>query len=598
MSEEPFRKLAVLLHADVVGSTALVQKNETLAHQRMQDTFRRFAEIIDTHGGIAHEIRGDALVAEFPKASDAVAAAVEFQATNTAHNNGIGDDVLAVVRVGIAMGEVVVADNTITGEGVVLAQRLEQLAEPGGVCIQDAAYQTVPKRLPFDYESLGENCLKGFDDPVKVLAVRQHTEGSTAQPGSKRIESPATLGLPDKPSVAVLPFANMSGDPEQEYFADGITEDIITELSRFRSLFVIARNSSFTFKGQSADITEVGAKLGVAYVVEGSVRKAGNRVRVTAQLVESNTGNHVWAERYDRELEDIFAVQDELVRTITSTVGGRVESAGLARAERLSETSLKAYDHVLRAKAAYLRSTRADNKFAREQLEQAIKYDPLNAQAHRELAEVLVTDWMAHWVEDRDAALESAFDCAKTAVMLDNSYSAALTTLGSIKLYSRDFDGAQHDLDRALAINPNDSETLDFYALYLLAVGRTDDALAQHALSIRSNPFQHFWAIWIRGITFFTAGRYDEAIVTLRSIKDNINEVRGWLAASYAGAGRLDEARDMLEEFLCVAQKDMAVFPGRKVGAWEDYWHGAIQYKNEADFEHLYDALRKAGLED
>lgn len=577
MSEEPIRKLAVLLHADVVDSTALVQKNETLAHQRMQDTFRRFAETIVTHGGIAHEIRGDALVAEFPKASDAVAAAVDFQTTNTAHNNGLDDDVLAVVRVGIAMGEVVVADNTVTGEGVVLAQRLEQLAEPGGVCIQDAAYQTVPKRLPFIYESLGENRLKGFDDPVTALAVRQQTEGSTAQPGSERIENAVTLALPDKPSVAVLPFANMSGDPEQEYFADGITEDIITELSRFRSLFVIARNSSFTFKGQSVDVTEVGAKLGVAYVVEGSVRKAGSRVRVTAQLVESNTGNHVWAERYDRELEDIFAVQDELVRTITSTVGGRVESAGLAHAERMSEASLKAYDHVLRAKAAYLRSTRADNKYAREQLEQAIEYDPLNAQAHRELAEVLVTDWMAHWVEDRDAALKSAFDCAKTAVRLDNSYSAALTTLGSIKLYYRDFDDAQHDLERALALNPNDAETLDFYALYLLAVGRTDDALAQHALSIRSNPFQHFWAIWLRGITFFTARRYDEAIVILRSIKDNINEVRGWLAASYAGAGRLDEARDMLEEFLCVAEEDMAVFPGRKFAAWEDYWHGAIQ---------------------
>jgi adenylate cyclase len=219
VSEEPTRKLAVLLHADVVGSTALVQKNETLAHQRMQDTFRRFSEAIVTHGGIAHEIRGDALVAEFPKASDAVAAAVDFQRTNTDHNNGLGDDVLAVVRVGIAMGEAVVADNTVTGEGIVLAQRLEQLAEPGGVCIQDAAYQTVPKRLPFVYENLGENRLKGFDDPVRALAVRPQTEASTAQHSSQSIEDAVTLELPDKPSIAVLPFTNMSGDPEQEYFS-------------------------------------------------------------------------------------------------------------------------------------------------------------------------------------------------------------------------------------------------------------------------------------------------------------------------------------------------------------------------------------------
>jgi TolB-like protein/Tfp pilus assembly protein PilF len=444
---------------------------------------------------------------------------------------------------------------------------------------------------------LGENRLKGFDDPVTALAVRQQAEEPPARPGSQRIESAVTLAPPDKPSVAVLPFANMSGDPEQEYFADGITEDIITELSRFRSLFVIARNSSFIFKGQSVDVTEVGEKLGVAYVVEGSVRKVGNRVRVTAQLVESYTGNHIWAERYDRELKDIFALQDELVQTITSTVGGRVEFDGVARAERMSEASLLAYDHVLRAKAAYLRSTKADNKYAREQLEQAIELDPRSAQAYRELAEVLVMDWMAHWVEDRDATLNLAFDCAKTAVRLDATYSVALATLGSIKFYCREFDDAQHDLERALELNPNDAQTLDLYALYLVGVGRTDEALAQHALSMRNNPFQPFWAAWLRGMALFTAKRYDEAIVTLRPIEDSVNEVRGWLAASYAGAGRLLEARDMLEEFLHVAEDEMVVFPGRSVAAWEDYWHGAVQYQDEADFEHLYDALRKAGLE-
>ena len=436
---------------------------------------------------------------------------------------------------------------------------------------------------------------RNFD--ITVTDIQSESIISTEHSSTVTSE-PSVPVSSEKPTIAVLPFTNMSGDLEQEYFSDGITEDIITELTRFHSLFVIARHSSFTFKGKNIDIKEVGHQLGVEYVVEGSVRKAGNRVRVTAQLVESKTGNHVWAERYDRELEDIFAVQDELVRTITSTVGGRVESAGLARAERLSEASLLAYDHVLRAKAAYLRSTKADNKYAREQLEQAIEFDPRNAQAHRELAEVLVMDWMAQWVEDIDAALKAAFDCAKTAVRLDDSYSGALATLASIKLYYRDFDDAQHDFERALELNPNDSQTLDLYALHLVAVGRTDDALAQHELSMRNNPFQPFWAVWLRGMAFFTARRYDEAIVTLRSIKDSVNEVRGWLAASYAGAGRLDEARAMLDEFLRIAEEDMFVFPGRKVSAWEDYWHGAIQYQDEADFEHLYDALRKAGLED
>lgn len=240
MEESPSRKLAVLLHADVVGSTALVQADETLAHERIRDAFRRFSEIIATHGGIAHEIRGDAVVAEFSKASDAVSASLSFQDANTAHNRNFDDAVLPVVRVGIAMGEVVIADNTVTGEGIVLAQRLEQLAEPGGVCIQGAAYETVPKRLPFEYENLGERELKGFDEPVRAFRV------VIAGLHAKAVETPSDeLKIPDEPSIAVLPFTNMSGDSEQEFFADGLSEDIITGLSSVRGLLVIARGSTF-----------------------------------------------------------------------------------------------------------------------------------------------------------------------------------------------------------------------------------------------------------------------------------------------------------------------------------------------------------------
>ena len=319
MTQTPERKLAVLLHADVVGSTSLVQMNETLAHERIRDAFRRFSETIASHGGIAHEIRGDALVAEFARASDAVSASIAFQAANTNHNKQLSGDIQPALRIGIAMGEVVVADNTVTGEGIVLAQRLEQLAEPGGVYIQGAAYETVPKRLPFDYEDMGECQVKGFDHPQRVYAVTEQAESaSKPETGSK----PALVSpdLPDKPSIAVLAFSNMSGDPEQEYFSDGITEDIITELSRFRSLFVIARNSSFAYKGKSLNVVEIGQELGVAYLVEGSVRKVGNRVRITAQLIDAESGNHVWAERYDRNLDDIFAVQDEVANAIVTAV--------------------------------------------------------------------------------------------------------------------------------------------------------------------------------------------------------------------------------------------------------------------------------------
>ena len=290
MAETPTRKLAVLLHADVVGSTALMRLNESVAHERMQDAFRRFSEIIAEHGGTAHEIRGDALVAEFRKASDAVAAGTTFQSANANHNESLGDQVRPVVRVGIALGEVVVADGTITGEGIVLAQRLEQLAEPGGVCIQGAAYETVPKRLPFTYENLGEQQLKGFDELIRAYAVRPGPLASPSDLVASSERNVDTLKSPDKPSIAVLPFTNMSGDAEQEFFSDGITEDIITELSRFSMFAVIARNSSFAFKGKSVDIKEIGFSLGVDYILEGSVRKSGHRVRVTAQLIEADTG--------------------------------------------------------------------------------------------------------------------------------------------------------------------------------------------------------------------------------------------------------------------------------------------------------------------
>ena len=266
------------MHADVVGSTGLVRQNETLAHQRMKEAFGRLAEAIERYGGVAHELRGDALVAEFGRASDAVCAAVAFQDENTSFNSALTDDLRPMLRVGIAMGEVVVADNTITGDGVILAQRLEQLSEPGGVCLQGAAYETVPKRLPIAYLNLGEQTLKGFDEPVRAYSASLAAGQVAPAPEPMAASKPAGQSSPTT-SIAVLPLTNMSGDAEQEYFSDGITEDIITELSRFKSVAVIARNSSFSFKGQAVDVKQVGQKLGVGHIVEGSVRKAGNRER-------------------------------------------------------------------------------------------------------------------------------------------------------------------------------------------------------------------------------------------------------------------------------------------------------------------------------
>jgi adenylate cyclase len=589
------RRLAAILAADVVGYSRLMGEDEAGTLERLKSLRRELVQpkIAGSRGRIV-KLMGDGLLAEFPSVVEAVQCAVDIQQDMASREADLPAERRIRLRVGVNLGDIIVEGSDIYGDGVNVAARLEGLAEPDGICISGKVYEEVGSKLPTAFEDLGEQEVKNIRKPVRVY--RWTDAAADPVPGAAGAEG--ALPLPDKPSIAVLPFTNMSGDPEQEYFSDGITEDIITELSRFRSLFVIARNSSFHYKGQSPKIQDVGRELGVRYVVEGSVRKAGNRVRVTAQLVEAASGNHLWAERYDRDLEDIFAVQDELVRTIASTVGGRVDSASEARAERMSESDLLAYDHVLRASAAGYRHNKEDNRQAGLHARQAVELDPQSAQAHSMLAEVRFVDWMAHWVEDRESSLLSAFESAKRAAILDKSSSAALATLGQIQVFRREYEDARHSLERAIMLNPNDAQVLAYYGMYLTAVGRVAEALAQYELSERINPLHRDLVDWLKGIALFTARRYDEATTTLRSIKDPINEVRGWLAASYAGAGRLEEARATLEEFLRVAEEDMAIFPGRKLAAWEDYWHGAMEYQDNADFEHLYEALRKAGLED
>ena len=373
------RKLAVILHADVVGSTSLVQKNETLAHERIQSAFHQFSETINSYGGMTRELRGDALVAEFDRASDAVTAALAFQDLNEEFNATLNDDIQPQLRIGISLGEVIVADSTITGTGVVLAQRLEQLAESGGIVVQGSVSETVPTRMPFNFESLGEQMLKGFDQPVRAFTAKlQPGEALPPPEVSATLQSaePKGLQVPDKPSIAVLSFTNLSGDPEQEYFADGIVEDIITELSREPELFVIARNSSFAYKGQSPDIRQIGRELGVRYVLEGSVRKAGNRIRLNAQLIEAETNHHIWAERYDRALEEVFKLQDELTNTITNTLLQKVRDTSIERAMRQAPRDLGAYDQVLRAYGLFLRFDQAHNIEVIRLVEMALATEP------------------------------------------------------------------------------------------------------------------------------------------------------------------------------------------------------------------------------
>ena len=411
------------------------------------------------------------------------------------------------------------------------------------------------------------------------------TEADAAKPG---------LATPpeSKPSIAVLPFINLSGDPEQQYFSDGTTEDIITELSRFRDLRVI----SFQHRDKAIDIKRVGQELGVQFAIEGSVRRSGDRVRITAQLIETASGTHLWAERYDRDLADMFALQEELAHTIAATVGGRVSAVGRDRAARLSPEGLTAYDLLLRARALELKFTMVDMEQARALAQQAIEVDPNNARAHAWYSIYCCQLWIAYWTSERDRVFQEAIHHARRAVALDDSDSTSHRALGWVNLFRREYEDARSNFERALDNNPNDTEARMSYAMFLTAIGQPEAALQQIDLGRQYNPFDIYWVPSLEGVALFTARRYEEAIAVLKRFPEPINESRGWLAASYAQMDRPAEAKAVLKEFLRVAKSDMLVYPGDRLGDWNAYWHAAMPYRSQRDIDHLLEGLSKAGM--
>jgi adenylate cyclase len=471
------RKLAVILHADVVDSTVLVRQDETLSHKRIQDTFRRFTETISSHGGIAHEIRGDALVAEFARASDALGASLNFQSLNAKHNEQLSDDLQPVLRIGIAMGEVVIADSTVTGEGVVLAQRLEQLAEQGGICIQGAAYETVPKRLPFEYESLGEQQVKGFDEPVKVYSVRLKPGGEIPGPEFQVLPKAEASGLPERPSVAVLPFTNMSGDPEQEFFADGLTYDIIMGLSAVSILFVIARASSFVYKGSNADVKTIASELGVQYVLEGSVRRSTDRCRVNVQLVDAESDSPVWSQKYDRELVGLFELQDDIMQSVVASVTTQVIlREGRQRLEQ-SRTDIRLWDLLSQARSLTYGLTEDSIKKSLKISERALSLFPDSGKANMSVANALYHLVILGYDQKRDESLRRARDLGRRALELDEDDEWSHLVFAWILLEFGEFDQAIEGIERGIEINPN------FSMLY----GGMADALSYARLSRMQN---------------------------------------------------------------------------------------------------------------
>jgi adenylate cyclase len=623
VAEQPTGKLAVILHADVVGSTALVQRDERRAHERITSAFKRFSQTIQEYGGQVHEIRGDALVAEFSRASDAACAAMVFQKGNSAHNERLDDDFIPEVRIGISLGEVVIADNTITGAGVVLAQRIEQLAEPGGICITEAIREATPERLPLANENLGEQQLKGFEQPVHVHAVRLQSGAEVPPPEPRQAPKrrrtrmlataaaaafvvaialawltpwqPETelapvdrlaYALPSEPSIAVLPFANLSGDPEQDYFVDGFTNEIITNLSKFPEFFVIASNSVFTYKGKAVRVNEVGRELGVRYLLEGSLQRSADKLSVRAQLIEAANEKQLWAEQYDVAPQEIFAVQRGLTQQIASTLASKVLDLAQTAVSKKDETNLPAYELYL--KGSKFRFGKESFEESVRLLERAIELDPDSAAAYATLSRRYLRLWRQRLADDPDEALRRARSAARKAVTLDQQDYRSRLSLAEIYLWAdKDYDFAIAEFQKTIALNPNNADVMSMMSLALAFVGRANEAVEWTEKATRLNPYHPVWYNWNGSFAYYMARDYEKALLgakkTLTIYPKSLSVLR-ILAATYVEMGDMEKAGKM-------AQKILEIDPEFTLSGMLN-----VPLKDKADRERYFGALAKAGL--
>jgi TolB-like protein/class 3 adenylate cyclase/Flp pilus assembly protein TadD len=592
VEHRPSSKLAVILHADIAGSTALVQQDEHLAHERIQDTFQRFSNTIAQYQGHVRELRGDALLAEFDRASAAVTATLAFQADQADHNAQLSDTTQPTVRVGIAMGEVVIADDTITGAGVVLAQRVEQLAEPGGVCITGAIHEALPQRLPFNRESLGEQHVKGFDEPVRVYTVRLQDGAELPEPPrvSETRKVPVTrwvmlvtaialtvgggllvwyqpwapefapalvekmaFPLPNKPSIAVLPFDNYSDEEKLDFFADGLTENITSALSKAPGLFVIARNSAATYKGNPVNVKKVAEDLGVQYVLEGSVQKAGDELRVTTQLVDALSGKHLWAGRFDRKASDVFAVQDEITKRVLTELQVELTMGDSARVLSHGTENLDAWLLQLEGYSEMNKWTKESLVRARELYAAAYEADPNWAWP---LAGTALTYWFdakQGWNEARDESIRLGFEFSERAVEIDPNSPLGQYALGNMYFLTNQPERGTELQRKAIELAPNDFSMVAGMAMRIKDFGQEKEAIELFEHAMRLSPKHPWWVPFGYGLALHLVGRKENAVQTYKKAIDlGAKNARTYarLAAVYVNMGRVDDAKATIEEAL------------------------------------------------
>ena len=576
------RKLTAILAADVAGYSRLMAEDEesTLA------TLRAWRSVVDglvvSHGGRVFGGAGDSFIAEFPSVVSAACCAVGIHQELGKRNRSFPENRRMHFRIGVNLGEVIVVANDLFGDGVNIAARLSDLAEPGGVCISGSVHDQIEGKSNLTCESLGEQTVKNLPKPLRTYRLQFH-------PTRERdLGEAAAPKPPDKPSIVVLPFANLSGDPEQSYFSDGITEDLITDLSKVSGLFVIARNSAFAYKGKAVMVNEVIRELGVRYVLEGSVRKAGNRVRITAQLTDGITGRLPWAERYDRDLTDVFAVQDEVTREIVAALQINLTRSESSRLERRSTNNLEAYEYYVRGRQQAWRHGKEANERARALLQRALELDPNFASAHAALAYTHQLDYVNRWHEPPELSLELLYELAQKAVALDDDDPDAHFTLGLACLWLRQLDRAIAEAQRALALDPNFANGNALLAMVLHYSGRSQDAFEPLAKGMRLDPHYTDMFLHILGQVHFGLEQYEDAVAALkrRIIRNpNTDASRVLLAAACGHLERVEEARSHWEAAVRV-NPTYSLEHRRQI----------LPYKDPRDFERIIEGLRKAGL--
>lgn len=529
------RRLAAILAADVVGYSKMMAEaeEETLALLKAHRSDLFDPKIAEHHGRIIKLI-GDGALVEFASVVDAVNCAVSIQSALAESNGAI------CLRIGINLGDVIVDGDDIYGDGVNIAARLEALAEPGAVCISDLVHQSIRAKADVTFADMGEQDLKNIDQPLRAWQWPESAVGSNGNAGTD------TLKLPERLSIAVLPFVNMSGDPEQEYFSDGITEDIITELNRFESLFVIARNSSFAFKGQAIDVAEIAEKLGVQFIVQGSVRKAGQRIRISAQLIEAATGNHLWTERYDRDIADIFAVQDEVASSVATMVSGHVDIAHRVKSERKHPKDVSAYDLVRRSDWASYRDYTSEAVV--RLLEQALEIDPTYAEAHAKLA---VYHSFRVFVDalSPDAVLDRVKEHATAAARFAPGDAMVHVPLAEAYMLVGEYELAEHHVEKALSINPNGFLTMGHAAEVKALLGDHEAGVELIERAILNDPHSSMSFRENRFDIYYVAGRYETALEQLVGWPDPPLHTLLAKAAVLAQLGRASEAEAAVREF-------------------------------------------------